>query len=302
MPAAHDERGHVQVIAPSHSNGYSNIVPLCLHQEAGSAIRRLSRAFSSMVVWWATPVEAVKDLIVIYHTLIIGARGPRGTLTLATRSETTRRNGTKVSPRSSALAAIGSRSRCLRRASDSAAFPPKFAHPASRSKHSGENSRDIVVDIQGRPMESGACAVELDLSSLRACCILKTLQMRTGNGDVNARGEMDDDLIVGGVIVRLDRTGPIIFLCARLRNGGIDLRVRRDDPMTCHACIASQAATRTSNCSAAVSKTQRTSLRFALPGRMQSLRSARATVPSPRKLTMTATSPYRPCTWRPPWS
>ena len=37
----------------------SAIVPLCFHQDASSAARRLSRAYSPMIVWWGTPVEGI---------------------------------------------------------------------------------------------------------------------------------------------------------------------------------------------------------------------------------------------------
>src|SRR5579864_3251830 len=98
-----------------------------------------------------------------------------GTLALPARGETARRYGTSMLARTAALAAIGARGRGFRRASDSAALAPKFAHPASRSKDSGEKPRDIVVDIQGWPVEPRACPFELDISRLGACCFLKTL-------------------------------------------------------------------------------------------------------------------------------
>lgn len=92
-------------------------------------------------------------------------------------------------------------------------------------------------------MEPGACPFALDISRLGACCILKTLYVHAGNGNVNAGGETNDDLIVGRVIVRLDRTGPIILSRAYRRNGGIDLRVRRSpdfarSPVSSYPCRA----------------------------------------------------------------
>ena len=73
----------------------SAIVPLCFHQQASSTVRRLSRAFSSMVVWWGAPVEAVNAFARLARE---GAMNENGLHQASTRLEALRRTWVEILP------------------------------------------------------------------------------------------------------------------------------------------------------------------------------------------------------------
>ena len=73
----------------------SALVPLCFHQEASSVVRRLSRAFSSMVVWWGAPVEAVNAFARLARE---GAVSKNGLHQARTRLDALRRTWVEILP------------------------------------------------------------------------------------------------------------------------------------------------------------------------------------------------------------
>ncbi len=73
----------------------SAIVPLCFYQEASSAVRRMSRAYSPMVVWWGAPVETVTAFARLVRE---GAMNETGLQQARTRLETLRRTWVEILP------------------------------------------------------------------------------------------------------------------------------------------------------------------------------------------------------------
>ncbi len=73
----------------------SAIVPLCFYQDASSALRRMSRAYSPMVVWWGAPVETVSAFARLVRA---GAMSERGLHQARTRLEALRRTWVEILP------------------------------------------------------------------------------------------------------------------------------------------------------------------------------------------------------------